>query len=261
VPQFKLSRDRRTSRASWDARGRQTFGELKDSRFSLSAGIRWWAKQRRGGFASTQALPPAPLPLQLPPAAAGVAMAVSTLLPVLVRRLGLPLLGAAALIPLRLRRSGPFHPLIVLDSVPLVVPDHCPLIPLLRLRGPFHLASGLSLPLVPLLDRRRAFHPLFRGRLPWSIALRAPLNLCGCRPPGLGGPSHFARRFIVWSSSAGGAHNAVAPELARAGCGGNVRPSAVFTRPLRAVGPGPAFLLHLAVIGPDAPRACRRKFH
>ena len=129
-------------------------------------------------------------------------MAVSTLLPALAWRMGLPLplllllLGTAHLVPARFRWPG--FTLITLDRIPLVVPVHLPLIPLLLLRrGPFHLPVGLCLllhsltgrsrPIHPLarcrLLRSRTFHPLLGGCLPRTIALRTPLNLCRCLPP------------------------------------------------------------------------------
>lgn len=188
-------------------------------------------KQRRGGFAWTQALPPAPLPLLLPPAAAGVVMAASALLPDLLRRLGLPLLCAASFIPAHFRWTR--FTLVALNGVPLVVAVHLPFIPLLRRRsGPFHSLTGLCLPLVPLLLRRGPFHLPVGLRLPRSIALRTPLNLCGCLPCAFRASPYFARRFPVRLACTGGAHNAAAPELARPGGCGNFRPSAVFTRPL-----------------------------
>ena len=118
------------------------------------------------------------MPFRLPPAATGVVMAVSALLLALVRRMGLPLLCAAAFRRACFRRTG--LALIALHGsrrgILLVVPVHLPLIPLLRLSGPFHSCVGLRLP------RSRAFHPLIGGCLSRGIALRTPLNLCGCLP-------------------------------------------------------------------------------
>jgi len=99
-------------------------------------------------------------PFQLPPAATGV-IAFSSVLPALVWRVGLPLLGTASFIATRFRWTR--FALVALNVVLPLVPVHLPLIPLLLRSIPFHTLRG--------------------GLLPRGIVFHAPLNRSGCLPP------------------------------------------------------------------------------